>query len=326
MRKRLLSWTLLALLGLGPAHARDTGPAYSAHDYQVAMPPGWEAAPIDRNSWAGDADLAVTLDQHLYPALLPLIDEYAEQHQLHIAVQEGTCGISSKKLSDRQADIGGYCCPAGEADRLPGLRFHTLGIAALAMIVPSDNTLEGISAEQARAIFRGHINRWKAVGATPPGDGRVRPIGRLHCKSRPGHWRLLLDNEDLFSPRLHEVSTIPDMIATVARNPGAIGFETLWMTQRYRNKGAVRSLNIDGASARDMGALAAGRYPFYRTYQVTSWAGGNAHAEGLLRYIQEQFERVDPRYGLLSSEQLRKAGWQFHGDELIGPPPLPANP
>ncbi len=324
MMIRPLFWIVVALLASLPVYAHENvGPAFSPPDMHVDMPTGWESLPIDRDTWADNADLAVTLDQHLYPALLPLINEYAALHGLDIAVQEGTCGISSKKLSDRQADIGGYCCPAGKADRLPGLRFHTLGIAALAIIVHPDNPLDGLSTDQARALFHGDINHWHELGQAPPGDGLTRPIGRLHCKARPGHWRLLLDNEDLFSPRLHEVSTIPDMVTNVARSPGAIGYETLWMLERYRDKGSVRSLPIDGAAPTDMQALAEGRYPFYRTYQITTWAGGDERAAALVRYIQAQFERVEPKYGLLSSERLRQAGWKFQGDELSGPPTPP---
>ncbi len=60
---------------------------------------------------------------------------------------------------------------------------------------------------------------------------------------RAGHWRLLLDNEDLFGPRLHKVEAMPDMISRVARNPAAIGYETQWVTAYYRQKGNAKAFD-----------------------------------------------------------------------------------
>lgn len=316
----LSSWVGAALAGSAPG-----GPAFTDPEGIVPMPPEWGEAPVVYERWAAGADLAVTLDQHLYPALLPLIQEYARERGIRIAVQEGTCGISAGKLEGKHADIGGFCCPAGYSDRLPGLRFHTLGIASLALLTHAENPVESVSLREARRLFQGHVSHWDAVKVLSGSGGRaerVRPIARLHCKARPGHWRLLLSDQDRFSPRLREVSTIPDMISGVASSKGAIGYETLWMVEHNGGTGRVRTLKIDGVMPESDGQLVRGDYPLYRTYNLTTWEGvaANPHAGKLVAWLMENSDRVDPRFGIIPATRLREAGWLFRDQELIGEP------
>jgi len=299
------------------------GPAFTEPSRELVLPEEWRRRPIRRHGWAEGAEVAVTLDQHFYPALLPLIQEYARARGVDVAVQEGTCGISAGKLADREADIGGFCCPAGESDRLPGLRFHTIGIASLALLVHPDNPIAGLSLDQARAAFSGQTAYWREMPGGSERQGLVRTVARLHCKTRPGHWRLLLDNEDQFSPRLHEVSTIPDMVSAVGRARGAIGYEVLWMVASHAGQGRVKTLELDGVSPADREALIAGRYPLYRTLQVTTWGDGvarSAEADALVAFLAANADRIDPRYAIVPVAALREAGWRFRGDELVGEP------
>lgn len=305
------------------------GPAFSDLEHTEELPSEWRGKMIERSQWspvgAPPVDLAVTLDQHLYPALKPLIHTFAKTNGLRIAIQEGTCGISAGKLIDKAVDIGGFCCPPGETDRLPGVRYHALGIAALALLVHPENGQQELTLAEARSIFQGEIRSWVEVkqSAGKTVTTKIRPIVRLHCKTRPGHWRLLLDNEDMFGPHVYEVSTIPDMISRVARQKEAIGYETLWMAEQYRDKGSVKVLRLDGVSPTDDDAVAKGLYPLYRTYNITTWTDDitrNSDAEKLAKYLSDNFHNVDPRYGIIPSSILREHGWRFHHGEIIGEP------
>lgn len=313
-----------------PCHAeaaqdRLSGPAFAVNSHTVPMPPEWLKRPVKYEKWAQGADIAVSLDQHLYGAFAPLIREYAKKNGLKIAVNEGTCGISAGMLSRKAVDIAGYCCPPGDSDRLPGVRFHTVGIASLAIIVNLKNPTGEITSAQARGLFMGKYFNWSELN--PAGwkgtELAVRTIGRLHCKARPGHWRLILDNEDLFSMRLQEVGTIPDMISLVAKFPGAVGYETLWMVRRYERLGKVKPLRVDGDAPDDDEALASGKYPFYRTLNITTWENGaldKPEADKLKDFIMESTAGLDPKYGIVPAERLRRAGWKFNSDELAGGP------
>jgi ABC-type phosphate transport system substrate-binding protein len=303
-----------------------TGDAFSDTGTVQEMPEGWEEMPVRHDPALGRKDIVVTLDQHLYPALLPIIMHYGKTHGLKISVSSGTCGISSGKLAGKAVDIGGFCCPPGFSDRLPGLRFHTFGIAPVAILVHPDNPIDGITLGQARQAFQGTVRNWSEISDARGRPGRnipVLPVGRLHCKIRPGHWRLLLDNEDLFSTSLHEVGAIPDMIALVSSSPGAIGYEVMWMTLRYGGLGKVRALKINGIDPGEVRSLISGDYPLYRTYNITTWHGdgvSNRHAEELVEHIMERAGQIEAKYGIIPASALRQAGWKFSKEELVGEP------
>jgi hypothetical protein len=302
------------------------GPAFTDLSEIMEMPAEWREQPIKYDPSVGKADLVITLDQHLYPAFLPLIRKYEKEHNLRIFINEGTCGISAGLLSRKAADIGGFCCPPGLTDRLPGLQFHTVGISALALLVHPDNPVDNITIEQAQQIFMGDIDRWSKLMTADGGRGAnqpIQPIGRLHCKLRPGHWRLLLDNQDLFSASLREVGAIPDMITKVASSQKAIGYEVLWNLKRYKERGRVKALKIDDHSPFDKGELASGRYPLYRVYNLTTWNGdrvANPEAQKLVEYILQHSKRLDKDHSIIPASLLRQAGWKFEGNELVGGP------
>ncbi len=302
------------------------GPSFSDFSTVIDMPAEWEKQPIKYHSSSSDADLVVTLDQHLYPALLPLINKYSKEHSMKVVVHDGTCGISAGMLSNKTADIGGFCCPPGFTDRLPGLRYHTIGISSLALLVHKDNITDNITFKQARGVFSGSIYHWSELWSSEGKKGAslpIQPIGRLHCKMRPGHWRLLLDKEDQFSTRLLEVGAIPDMISKVSSNERAIGYEVLWNLVRYKQKGEIKALKIDNYSPYSSEDLISGNYPLYRVYNITTWEGettSNPHSRKLVEYILQQGKNLGRIHSIIPSIYLRQAGWKFRENELVGEP------
>ncbi len=304
------------------------GKGFTDPDGRMPMPRSWVERPIGREEWSRGADVVVTLDQHLYPALLPLIQVYARQQHLNVAVKDGTCGITAGQISRKTADVGGFCCPPAKTDRLPGIQHHTIGIAALALVVHPSNPIDGVTLSQARALFQGDIERWSELrrrDGSPGPDWRVQPIIRLHCPSRPGHWRLLLDNEELFSPEAHDVSAITDMIREVASSRSAVGHEVVYMTRAFVDQGKTKLLAIDGVSPLDAGRLAAGEYPLYRTFNVTTWENpesANPAAKALVAHLRERVDAgaLGDEFAIVPATRLRQAGWKFRGDELVGEP------
>ncbi|MEW6601446.1 MAG: hypothetical protein AB1499_10795 [Nitrospirota bacterium] len=297
------------------------GPAFSDPAEIMEMPDEWQAGPITHAQ--KDADLVVTLDGQMYHAWEPLIQAYAKEHGLKIVVNNGTCGVSAGGLAHKSIDMGVFCCPPDRTDRLPGIRFHTLGIAALALLVHPDNPNGDVTLEQARQLFGGTIRKWSRPGEAGKTYSLVLPVGRLHCKLRPGHWRLVLDNKELFSPDLIEVGAMPDMIAKVSANPGAIGFETIWMMRYYEDMGKTKFLKINGHSPEDPANILSLKYPLYRVYSYATWEGKNLenpYAVKLGEYLMQAAEHLDAKYAFIPASELRKAGWKFSGGELTGEP------
>lgn len=323
-----LAAALAGAMICAPAAAQQRNPLrgepFSDPSVTFPMPEDWIRKPVVHEAWAGKADVAVTLEQDVYQLFLPLIRAYAKEKGITIAVQEGTCGISSGALSRKAVDIGGYCCPPSREDRLPGLRFHTIGVVAKAILVNPANSVDDLTLSQARDIFQGKVFRWsevKTAGGKAGPDRPIRVVARFHCPARPGHWRLLLDNEDLFSLRVNEVRTISDMVVQVAENADAVGWEVPGMAEHYRDLGRVKAVAVDGHGPDDTAALAAGAYPLYRTYNLTTWEGPaaeNRHAQGLVEHLLREAGKIEARYGFAPASRLREAGWQFLGNELIG--------
>jgi ABC-type phosphate transport system substrate-binding protein len=285
----------------------------------------WIDKPIKYDKWAEHADLAVALDQHLYTDFAPLIEKYAKENKLFIKIREGTCGISGGAFANKTVDMAGLCCPPANFERLPGLKYNSMGIAAIAIIVHPDNPIDNITVEQARGLFSGTIKKWSELkdknGKNGP-DSEVHPITRLHCKTRPGHWRLILDNEDKFSLNAKEVATIPDMIRQVSEDKYSVGYETVWSTVRLIKSGKVKILSINGYNpAQGTAEFLKYNYPFYRVYNITSWEGKlekNAHIKKMIDYLFINIENIDAKYKILPAKYLREAGWKFNGNELIG--------
>lgn len=306
----------------GRAEAELGGRPFSDPARTVPMPAEWTARPIARPA---HADLALAIDQQLFPALRPLVEDWARMHRQRVALQEGTCGIASSALAEKSADITGMCCPPGALDRLPGVRYHTIGVAALALITHPANPLDDITLAQARRLFGGDIRSWAELPVSGVGDGagRVRTVTRLHCAARPGHWRLLLDDADRFALDMTEAPAIADVIRHVAGTPGAIGYETLWHVRSEAARGAVRPIRLNGIAPDDDAALAAGRYPLYRTFSISSWSGAPAadpSADALVRHLVDNAGGIDPSFGIVPVQRLRAAGWRFVGDEVVGEP------
>ncbi len=226
----------------------------------------------------------------------------------------------------KSVDVGGFCCPPAVTDRLPGLRFHTLGISPIAILVHKESPIDNLTSAEVRNIFQGRLTHWDEVRGDPKSRAwnlLVQPVSRLHCKFRPGHWRLILDSKDDFSPDIVNVPTAPDMITQVARYPGAIGYEEIWNISRYKQKGSVKFIKIDGNSPLDSEAILSGKYPFYRVHNLTTWSGeGVSHPAviDLIRFLLGRADRIDPDSVLIPPGLLRRSGWRFRDDELVGEP------
>lgn len=303
------------------------GRAFTPPDKVIPMGDGWAGQGVTHTT-PQPVDLAVALDQQLYPSLGPMIETFAKERGVTIALQNGTCGISSGLLSEKTVDIGGFCCPPGATDRLPGLKFHTIGIGALALITHPSNPTESITVFDARALFGNEIRDWSELpmsGYKADERQSVRALARLHCKIRPGHWRLILNTEQQFGWDITEVSAIKDMVKQVSVTPGAIGYETLWHIDRLalEDKSMVKILRVNDTAPNESIALARGQYPLYRVFNITTWSNGPAQSalgDELAAYLVAQAKHIKPEFAIIPASELRRYGWTFDGAELLGEP------
>jgi len=304
------------------------GHAFSDPNSVADVAPGFRSRPVQYDKNAGKVDVAISLGQQTYPALHKIVEKIAGELGITVSIQQGSCGATAKKLLKKSVDIGTYCCPPAVTDRLPGLAFHTIAIAPIALTTNSANPINNVSLAEARKIFEGDYVMWSEVPGFHDASGqlsgeRIQAVVRLHCKKRPGHWRLLLDNQDMFGPRVESVATITDMVRQVSTHKNAIGYEVPFMLKMHRDSGQLKLLSIDGHSPDDLYKLLKGEYPLYRVYSMTTWGDAknkNEKAAKLLAAVRDYVERNGAQYDFVPASQLRLAGWKFKGDELIGEP------
>ena len=82
-------------------------------------------------------------------------------------------------------------------------------------------------------------------------------------------------------------------------------------------------LNIDGHSPKDLNYVASGKYPFYRTYSMTTWSKGGKQKQltmKLIKFLRDHIEQNYQQYAMVPISKLKKAGWKFREDELIAEP------
>jgi hypothetical protein len=87
--------------------------------------------------------------------------------------------------------------------------------------------------------------------------------------------------------------------------------------------GTVKPLKIDGFLPSDSSALAALRYPLphLQPHHLGGEKCGKQARRSTRRIYEKEFEKLNAdKYGFVSQSRLRKAGWKFKGDELIGEP------
>ncbi|MEO5339873.1 MAG: substrate-binding domain-containing protein [Magnetococcus sp. MYC-9] len=312
--------------GLALAEGPLRGPAFSDPRKLASMPEEWLKRTIEYDAGAKKekADVAITLDQQIFLMVGKQIAEYGRQKGIQIVNREGTCGISDGFLAKKSADLAGFCCAPDRSARLPGLKFYTLGVASKVFIVHPDNPVQNITVEQLRKVYQGEYSRWSEIQGMPGApDLPLHVVGRLHCKARPGHWRLLLDTENMYSPRMKSVANIPDVVSEVMANPGAIGYETLTNIAHYTQGRAPKVLRLEGQDPRDLSAIATLRYPLYRTFELAIWeekALRNPHVDGLVAFMLKEVETLGAEHGFVPVARMRENGWLFYGDEVVGEP------
>ena len=127
------------------------------------------------------------------------------------AVQEGRCdiGLSSRALKDEE--------------KASGLQETVLAYDGIAMIVNPANPVEDLTLEQIADIYTGKITNWSELGGS---DSEIVLIGREAGSGTRSGFEEIVEVKDLCQYR-QELSSTGDVIATVAQNPGAIGYASL---------------------------------------------------------------------------------------------------
>lgn len=167
------------------------------------------------------------------------------------AVQEGRCdiGLSSRALKDEE--------------KASGLRETVLAYDGIAIIVNPANPVEDLTLEQIADIYTGKITNWSELGGS---DSEIVLIGREAGSGTRSGFEEIVEVKDLCQYR-QELSSTGDVIATVAQNPGAIGYASLASV-----KDTVKAVKVGGVTPSEE-TVKDGTYAIQRPFVLVTKEG-----------------------------------------------------
>lgn len=231
---------------------------------------------------AATGKLMLTGSSTVAPLALEIAKRYEADHPgVRIDVQTGG---SSRGIADARsgvADIGmvSRALKPDEAD----LVAHAIAHDGIAVIVHASNPVTGLSADQIRAIYRGQIATWQAVG------GPKRPITVVNKAEGRSTLELFLQHFGLASTQIHASVVIGDNeqgIKTVAGNPGAIGYVSVGAAEyAATHEVAIRLLPLDGILA-STETVKDGRFPLSRPLNLVTRGQPQGLAGGFIAYAR----------------------------------------
>lgn len=254
------------------------------------------AEPFEEQPIVGaGAHFAWVVFDALRPDLERATGRLVELHGRYSALGMGcNAGI---KIALRNGDNFGFvCCPLSDEEvKRRNLRVFPIAREPIMIMVNDANPVRELSSEQVRAIFRGEIDNWKAVGGR---DEPIVVVTRLHCKKRPGHWKTILPDAQAFRAQRLNVSSAAEMEQRIAAFPGAIGH--IGSTWDFQPDPGIHSVRIDGLEP-TADNLRSGRYPFYRDLSAVTGPEPSADVVRLIERVQngDAIRRIAARYQLM---------------------------
>ena len=206
-------------------------------------------------------------------------------------------GIKAAKQGTKSRETFGFvCCPLSDDEiEKEQLIVYPLAKEPILILTHKTNPIDNITAEQARAIFRGDITNWADVDGP---DKAIVVVTRLHCKKRPGHWKKILPSHKEFREQRLNVKSAADMVQRVNDFTGAIGHTG--STWKFADDDQVKAISIDGIKPTAEN-LANGKYPFYRVLSAITNRSPSADVVKLIKEAQTgpAFRKVAKQYQLL---------------------------
>ncbi len=116
---------------------------------------------------------------------------------------------------------------------------HTVAVDCIVPIVHPSNPVSDLSTEQLKDIYTGKITNWKEVGGP---DKPIAVVGRDTSSGTFEVWEEKILKKEPVTPRALIVASSGAVIQTVAKNPLALGYDSLG----YVDTKSVKALKIAG--------------------------------------------------------------------------------
>lgn len=206
-------------------------------------------------------------------------------------------GIKNARLNGPDKETFGFvCCDLSQEEiKKENIVVYPLALEPVLIMVNTSNSIENLSSQQIRKIFKGEITNWKEVGGR---DQAIVVITRLHCKKRPGHWKRILPSANDFTEKKINVKSAAEMVQRVSDFPGAIGH--IGSTWLFDAGTKVRNITVDNIKPTAEN-LKNKKYPFFRKLSAITNQAPSADVMKVVKEAQtgKAFMREAERFNLL---------------------------
>jgi phosphate transport system substrate-binding protein len=187
----------------------------------------WLAVPLVACAPAGPqsmipTSLRVAGSTSMLPALRELAQAYQKEHpEVMIELRGGGSATGLDELRAGRADIAAISWLPEQGEALAGLRAEPVARDALAIVVNPQNDVPGLSLVQIRAIYRGEVLDWAALGG-PALEPIV--ISREEGSGTRAAFEALVMAGDRVTLNAIVMPTTQAVVDYVATHAGAIGY------------------------------------------------------------------------------------------------------
>ena len=221
----------------------------------------------------------------------------AQNPNVEIDVQGGGSSVGVKSAGEGTADVGmaSRKIKDSELEEFPNLAIHTVARDGIAVAVHPDVEVDGLTLDEARAIFAGEITNWSEVGGP---DTPITVVSREEGSGTRGAFEEMVMGKE-GPPIVDTALLFPSNGAvrtSVSTTPDSIGY----LSFGYLDE-SVKALAVDSVEATPERA-ASGEYPVVRplnmltdgepTGAVKAWLDFIFSPEGQAIVVEEGYLAV----------------------------------
>ncbi len=195
-----------------------------------------------------------------------------------VTISGGGSSVGVKSASEQTADIGMASreIKDSEIQECPEIIIHTIARDGIAIVAYPETNIDGMTMEQARAIFAGEITDWSEVGGTA---GVITVAAREEGSGTRSAFEDLVMDESLITETAILQPSNGAIRTTVATTPGSIAFVSFGYLDD-----STKPLAIDGAlpTAENVNA---GSYPVVRPLNMVTYGEPTGAVAEWLEFI-----------------------------------------
>ena len=195
-----------------------------------------------------------------------------------VTISGGGSSVGVKSASEQSADIGMASreIKDSEIEECPEIVIHTIARDGIAIVANPELDVDGITMEEARAIFAGEITDWSEVGGAA---GIITVAAREEGSGTRSAFEDLVMDESLITETAILQPSNGAIRTTVATTPGSIAFISFGYLDN-----STKPVAIDGALPTPEN-VNAGSYPVVRPLNMVTYGEPTGAVSEWLEFI-----------------------------------------